>query len=113
MTKHVRIENDDGVLCITLNRPEKKNAPTPAMYAAMTAALGQAVGSDDICAVLNTGSGDSFTSGNDITGLQRFSAGHLCRVHRARRTVKRHSDIPLLGRFQNRTRSDRRRTDEA
>ncbi len=63
MTEHIRIESDDGVLCMTMDRPQKKNALTPDMYAAMTAALEQAAGSDAVRAVLITGTGDSYTAG--------------------------------------------------
>src|SRR5260221_5408059 len=73
MTEHIRIESDDGVLCMTMNRPQKKNALTPDMYAAMTAALEQAAGSDAVRAVLITGTGDSYTAGNDITSFQQTS----------------------------------------
>jgi enoyl-CoA hydratase/carnithine racemase len=75
MNEHVRMVIEERVLCITLNRPEKKNALTQEMYSAMTAALEEAAGSDNVRAVLITGSGDSYTSGNDIKDFQRPSSG--------------------------------------
>ena len=39
MSEHVRINVEDGVLRITLARPEKMNALTMAMYAALADAL--------------------------------------------------------------------------
>lgn len=76
MSKHVSIVVEDGVLSITLNRPEKKNALNQDMYAAMTAALEDAAGSTEIRAVLLTGSGDSYTAGNDIADFQQsYSEG--------------------------------------
>jgi enoyl-CoA hydratase/carnithine racemase len=66
---------EDRVLCITLNRPEKKNALTQEMYMVMTAALEEAANSDDVRAVLITGSGDSYTSGNDINDFRGPSSG--------------------------------------
>jgi len=33
MTEHIRIENDGGILSLTMARPDKKNALTNAMYA--------------------------------------------------------------------------------
>jgi enoyl-CoA hydratase/carnithine racemase len=74
MAEHVRTAIDGGVFCIMLNRPEKKNALTPGMYAAMTAALENAAVADDVRAVVMTGTGDSYTAGNDITGFQRSSS---------------------------------------
>ena len=37
MSEHVRVERDGAVLAITLNRPERRNAITVAMYAALAA----------------------------------------------------------------------------
>jgi enoyl-CoA hydratase/carnithine racemase len=74
MNEHVRTSIEERVLCITLNRPEKKNALTQDMYAVMTAALEEAASADDVRAMLITGSGDSYTSGNDIKDFQRPSS---------------------------------------
>ncbi len=53
-------------LIIRLNRPEKMNAITRAMYAGLTASLNEAAGDFGIRTVLLTSEGDHFTSGNDI-----------------------------------------------
>ena len=55
-----------SVLCIRLNRPEKKNALTFAMYDAFSDALEAAAADSLIRAVVVTGSGDSFCAGNDL-----------------------------------------------
>ena len=39
MSEHVRVERDDDVLAITLARPERRNAITVAMYAALADAF--------------------------------------------------------------------------
>ena len=39
MTQHVATTLDDGVLIVSLQRPEKKNALTSKMYSAMAAFL--------------------------------------------------------------------------
>jgi enoyl-CoA hydratase/carnithine racemase len=59
-------EQQDGVMQIRIQRPEKKNALTVAMYAALTAALTEAERDPAVHVAVLTGSGDSFTSGNDI-----------------------------------------------
>lgn len=66
MTDHVLTSIDKGVLTITLNRPDKKNALTEAMYAALGDGLEQAAHDPAIRVVLITGNGDAFTAGNDL-----------------------------------------------
>lgn len=66
MSEHILVERADGLLTLRLNRPDKKNAITRAMYARMAEAL-QAAGADPaVRAVLITGSSECFTSGNDV-----------------------------------------------
>lgn len=62
------------VLEITINRPERKNALTMAMYSAMAELLNEAADRADVRAVILTGSGGSFTSGNDLTDFLGGSA---------------------------------------
>ncbi|MBH2036177.1 MAG: enoyl-CoA hydratase [Pseudomonadales bacterium] len=66
MTEAIQIERERGLLTLRLNRPDKKNALTRAMYSALAAALKQADEDPDIYAVLITGSHECFTAGNDI-----------------------------------------------
>jgi enoyl-CoA hydratase/carnithine racemase len=56
----------NGVATIEIARPEKKNALTVAMYAAMSEALDRARVDTQVRAVLITGQPGVFTSGNDI-----------------------------------------------
>lgn len=65
-TPNVRIEQTGAVLCVTFDRPEKKNALTGAMYMAATQALRQADRDPSIGAVVFAGAGGIFTAGNDI-----------------------------------------------
>lgn len=60
------ITDADGIRRITMNRPEKRNALTRAMYEGMGDALREAKSSPVIRAVLLSGAGDCFTAGNDI-----------------------------------------------
>jgi len=62
----VDIERDGAVLVATLNRPDKKNALTGAMYRALREALLAASADKDIGAVMVTGAGGAFCAGNDI-----------------------------------------------
>lgn len=62
----VLVEQQGAILRIQLNRPEKKNALTRAMYDAMATALREADTSRDVRVVLLHGAGDVFTAGNDL-----------------------------------------------
>ena len=66
ITPHVRGELADGVLTLTLDRPEKKNALTQGMYEALTAGIKRAETDAEIGAVLLRAEGGAFTAGNDL-----------------------------------------------
>ncbi|WP_119678868.1 enoyl-CoA hydratase-related protein [Indioceanicola profundi] len=65
MTDYILVEDANGVRTITMNRPEKRNALTVAMYDRMAEALTEA-GEGAARAVLFRGAGGFFTGGNDI-----------------------------------------------
>jgi enoyl-CoA hydratase/carnithine racemase len=73
-TPNVRIERLGAVLCVTFDRPDKKNALNRAMYLAATTALRDAGGDPSIGAVVFAGSGGVFTAGNDIADFLGASA---------------------------------------
>jgi enoyl-CoA hydratase/carnithine racemase len=63
----------DGVMTMTLNRPEKLNAFTRAMCDAMIAAFDRADADDAIRVVIVTGAGRGFCAGADLSqGASRF-----------------------------------------
>ncbi len=66
MSGAVAVTDDGGIRTIRLNRPEKKNALTLAMYADMTAALREANQTETIRCVMFTGAPGAFCAGNDI-----------------------------------------------
>src|SRR3546814_20970017 len=59
-------QTSDGVLTITINRPDKKNALTQAMYGAMADALEAAETDAAVRAVLIAGAAGAFTAANDL-----------------------------------------------
>ena len=71
MTEHVKREISDGVMTLTLQRPEKKNALSGAMYDALSDAVRQADVDASVRVVLFQGDGDSFTAGNDLADFAR------------------------------------------
>ena len=65
-------ENRDHILRIKINRPEKKNAITRSMYAAMADAVGRADDDGEVRAVFIHGTQDCFTAGNDLKDFQAY-----------------------------------------
>jgi enoyl-CoA hydratase/carnithine racemase len=66
MSEHVRIESGGGVLAITLARPERRNAITVAMYAALADAIERAQKDPSLRLITLCGEGEDFTAGNDL-----------------------------------------------
>jgi enoyl-CoA hydratase/carnithine racemase len=66
MSRRILTEVADGILRIQINRPDKKNAVTDAMYAEMAAALERAAREPAVRVVLIHGHPQVFTSGNDL-----------------------------------------------
>lgn len=78
MTQHVLVEKSNKVLTLTLNRPEKKNALTGAMYRTLSDAILSADAASDIQCVLILANGETFTAGNDLEELAALAiAGDL------------------------------------
>ena len=78
----IDLAREGAVLVITINRPEKKNALTDAMYGVMSDALAAARTDDAIRCVMITGAGDTFTAGNDIGDFASVAAGDLKQTER-------------------------------
>lgn len=66
MSEHVRVERQGAVLAITLARPERRNAITVAMYAALADAIESAAANSDVRAITIRGEGQDFAAGNDL-----------------------------------------------
>jgi enoyl-CoA hydratase/carnithine racemase len=60
------IHQESGVLHIGINRPQKKNALTRSMYAAIANAIKDSVTDETIKVVLIHGTEDAFSAGNDL-----------------------------------------------
>jgi len=71
MSDHVRVERDGPLLAITLNRPDRRNAITVAMYAALADAIESAAGDDGIRVISLRGEGVDFTGGNDLADFMQ------------------------------------------
>lgn len=66
-SKEILMEKEGGVAIITLNRPERFNSMTTAMYQELPLMLEQLRRDDDIKVVILTGSGKAFCAGSDVS----------------------------------------------
>jgi enoyl-CoA hydratase/carnithine racemase len=66
MTEHLLLQRHGPRLKLTMNRPERRNAITVAMYAALADAIEGAAGDDGVRVITLEGAGEDFTAGNDL-----------------------------------------------
>ncbi|MDM8519751.1 enoyl-CoA hydratase [Anaerolineales bacterium HSG6] len=72
---HIITDFKDGILSLTINRPEKKNALTSAMYQQLYEGFVQASNDPTVRVVLITGAGTDFTGGNDLKDFSTWTEG--------------------------------------
>jgi enoyl-CoA hydratase/carnithine racemase len=85
--EQITTELDAGLLTITLNRPDRRNAWTPTMNRELIEAVDRADADDEVRAVIVTGAGGAFCAGADLEagsetfrrpgGLPRDEVGQL------------------------------------
>jgi enoyl-CoA hydratase/carnithine racemase len=69
MTDLVLRSDDDGVSTLTLNRPDKLNALTPASFVALRGHLDAIAADESVRCVVLTGAGRSFCAGHDLEAI--------------------------------------------
>jgi len=96
MSEHIDLHQDEGILTVRFNRPDRKNALTAEMYAAMADAL-EAAEADPGCRVaLFLGTDGIYTAGNDIKDfLETPPVSDDAPVGRFIRFLAR-TDLPLV-----------------
>lgn len=93
----IDITDHEGVRTIALNRPDKKNALTQTMYAAMADAVASAHDAGQLC-ILFTGLPGAFCAGNDVEEFRAASESGVPDIPQAVRflhTIAR-SHVPLV-----------------
>jgi enoyl-CoA hydratase/carnithine racemase len=75
MSEHVRTRRDGGLLSVTLARPERRNAITVAMYAALADAVEQGSSDESVRLILFRGEGEDFAAGNDLADFLEVRPG--------------------------------------
>ncbi len=68
-TQDLLAELDEGVLTLTLNRPEARNAMSRAMNEALAAQLAAAELDHEVKCIVLTGAGKGFCAGGDVKGM--------------------------------------------
>ncbi|HHQ4608386.1 TPA: enoyl-CoA hydratase-related protein, partial [Aeromonas veronii] len=67
-------EQQDGLLTLTLNRPDKRNALNTELYKQLVAALREAAADEEVHVLLLQGQQDCFTAGNDLADFMGKSS---------------------------------------
>jgi enoyl-CoA hydratase/carnithine racemase len=80
MSSTVLKEFKDGILLLTLNRPEKKNSFNTEQWTAFAAELDAAREDDDVNVVVITGAGNDFSAGQDLKDAMVPGALHSYRI---------------------------------
>lgn len=75
MSEHIKTEIRGGTLELAFVRPEKKNALTDGMYAALADALEAAEQNPSVRVILIRAEGDMFTAGNDLGEFAAANSG--------------------------------------
>ena len=68
-TDVLKVRIDDGIATATMNRPSRRNALNDVLYSALIRALNQLDADDSITALILTGAGSHFCSGQDLADV--------------------------------------------
>ncbi|MBR9835316.1 MAG: enoyl-CoA hydratase [Alphaproteobacteria bacterium] len=79
-TDHLLASLDDGVLTLTMNRPEARNAMSAELNQGLQTALAKAELDDQVRCIILTGAGKGFCAGGDVKGMNARNAGSGERV---------------------------------
>jgi enoyl-CoA hydratase/carnithine racemase len=71
----IRIEQEDRIAVVTIDRPERKNAFTAEMLATLIESVARLGADPEVRALVLTGAGGDFSSGADVDGLREAFHG--------------------------------------
>lgn len=77
MSDVVLVEVEDRIATVTLNRPDKLNAVSPAVFDGLHEAGQQVAEDPNVRAVILRGEGRAFCAGLDLQSLQSFGQGNI------------------------------------
>ena len=87
--KHVKVDSRDGITWVMMNRPEKRNAMSPALHAEMDATLEELEHDPDTKVVIICGAGGNFSAGQDLKEFFRANEGKPAQFKRAQSDANR------------------------
>jgi enoyl-CoA hydratase len=94
----------DGRAYITMNRPEKKNAMTTAMFEQLMDGYDQAESDDDVRVIVLQGAGTDFCTGHDLAEVGKeygeTTVDEKGRVRKPSQRARLQHDQRYIGRFQ-------------
>ena len=81
--KYIEVTKNDGIAWTMLNRPEKKNAMSPALHREMDATLDELEADPDVKVVVIGGKNGNFSSGQDLKEYFRALEGKPAEIKQA------------------------------
>ena len=87
MNNPVLYSLDGAVACVTLNRPEKRNALNDAVIAGIKEGLKEAGRDENVKAVVISGAGKDFCSGADLSALQKIAGASVAENYEDARSL--------------------------
>jgi 2-(1,2-epoxy-1,2-dihydrophenyl)acetyl-CoA isomerase len=73
--KYLLVEKDQGIMVVTINRPDKLNALTAEGFEELAVMSEDAAADDSVRAIVLTGAGRAFCAGADLSGLLGSGSG--------------------------------------
>lgn len=91
----VRTDAREGIVTISLNRPEKRNALSLELIRALGEAVDQVAARDDVRVVILAGEGKSFCAGMDLRGVVEDAAAMGRMLHELAEVALRFRQLPV------------------
>src|SRR4051794_7818105 len=96
MKTSLEISREERVLCLTLNRPEKRNALSADLCRAVADAIDEAQADSSVGSILLAGEGPVFCAGMDLAEARSADCAALTAVHERLFTVGVHTRKPIV-----------------
>jgi trans-feruloyl-CoA hydratase/vanillin synthase len=93
--KTVKVEIEDGIAWVTLNRPEKRNAMSPELHEEMDWVLADLETDPEVRVLVLTGAGNSWCAGQDLQKFFRDGVDDAAKAKRLREVSERWRSLRL------------------